>query len=570
MINWITKNIDYFSQPVQITFANEKKYSTILGRILSIIIYAVTLALIISSWNNLLNRTNPKTSMTNSHIVDSPIMNLTELKSIYVSLFLTKDFVPFSDPSYFTIETNQFLVRRYDNGTATFDYIPLKQVNCSKYYESFKIKGFDKDYINNNLDQGVCIDSKDLTIGGNFIGNYFSNFNYIINKCTNNTSTNITCKSEQEINDKIKGGFFQFFYIDTYVNLNNYSNIFQEYLINYFILLDPNASKFVEFFFKYVNVSSDLGIVFESNEYNHAVAFDYYKDQIDTSNTHNLLLEFYVNSSKNYLFYRRIYMKFQEFAATIGGLLKIMTAFGYIITRYFTEYEMYEKMFNSLFDFNIISDTKKNDKHISFNKFIRNENSKGSQFPIVKNLVDKKGYISNLNEEKVPEMHNNNIPINKSLNEKEHLLKLLKGKLDGLKANKKGIKLGTFRLIKLVLCFCTRKQKENWKIINNAYFKLTRYLDYLQITQTLQEYKRMKKIIFSPVQEKLFRVYSKPKIFKDMKQNKSTKMEIQNNKYTSLYQNYCFIKENNNELKNERLLKFMDEDYKKIFEEIST
>jgi hypothetical protein len=70
-----------------------------------------------------------------------------------------------------------------------------------------------------------------------------------------------------------------------------------------------------------VNISSDVGLIFESKEYTSAVAFDYYKEQIVTSSTDNLIIEFYVNSSRNYIAYTRIYIKFQEYAATIGGLL---------------------------------------------------------------------------------------------------------------------------------------------------------------------------------------------------------------------------------------------------------
>ncbi len=102
MINWFIHKIDYFSSPFQITFSNRKNYTTLHGKVLNIIIYSVTLAFIINTWRSLLNRVNPKTSMTKNRKY-SPPMNLFELNSIYIAAFQTSDFLPFNNPSYLII-----------------------------------------------------------------------------------------------------------------------------------------------------------------------------------------------------------------------------------------------------------------------------------------------------------------------------------------------------------------------------------------------------------------------------------------------------------------------------------
>jgi hypothetical protein len=550
MLQWLTHNIDYFSCPVQITFHNQDKYSSLMGKILSIMIYGVTLSLIITSWNSLLNKKNPKTSMTNSYQTDSPLMNISELNSVYIANFLTRDYLPFKDSSYFTIEANLFEVKRYTNATATFNDYALKQVNCSLYKEKYKNKGFENDFTNNNLDEAVCIDlnSQDIVLGGSFIGQYFSNFNYKIKKCVNYTDSNIICKSSSEIDEKIKGGFFMFYYFDNYVDLNDYSKIFKESFMSYFILLDPKASKFVDLYFKYVNISSDIGLIFESKEYTSAVAFDYYKEQIDTSSTSNLIIEFYVNSSRNYLTYTRIYMKFQEFAATIGGLLKIMTFLGSIITSKFTKFEMLEKMFNSIFEFGLKSG-KSNMKNLK----IIDENSNQ---PMINNMITKKDEIIN------------KIPFQTTNLEKIELVKLLKSKLSTKNDDKKEIKLGTFQLIKMHLCFCTKNQKEKWNILILAYRKLTKYIDYLKISSTLQQYNRMKKILLTDAQRKMLSISSKPKILIEKSEKNIKDQENDDEKIASLFYNYVEIRENKNDPINLKLLDFIDYRYKLVFENI--
>jgi hypothetical protein len=390
----------------------------------------------------------------------------------------------------------------------------------------------------------VCVDlnSQDIVLGGNFISEYFSNFNYILQKCVNSTDSKIICKSSSEIDEKIKGGFFEFYYFDTFVDLNNYSQIFKENFMSYFILLDPKASKFVDFYFKYLNISSDVGFIFESKKYTSAVAFDYYKEQIVTSSSDNLIIEFYVNSSKNYLTYTRIYMKFQEFAATIGGLLKIMTFLGSIITSKFTKYEMLEKMFNSIFDFGTIKKT--------------DINQENSNHPMINIIVSKK------------DVSNNMISFHTLKKEKIELVEILKSKLYTKNDDKKEIKLGTFKFLKMYLCFCTNKQKEKWNTVHLAYKKLSKYLDYLKISNSLQEYNRLKKVLFSKSQRKMLSISSKPKILLEKSENIIKDGENDDEKIASLFSHYIEIRENKNDPIYLKLLDFMDNRYKLVFEDI--
>jgi hypothetical protein len=76
MLKWLFHNADYFSQPVLITFNNEEKYSSLMGKILSVIIYSITLLLILTSCDSLQNRRYPKTSTTNYYQNNAPLMNL--------------------------------------------------------------------------------------------------------------------------------------------------------------------------------------------------------------------------------------------------------------------------------------------------------------------------------------------------------------------------------------------------------------------------------------------------------------------------------------------------------------
>jgi len=453
------KTIDYFGLQVQITFDKQKKFKTYFGGFLSLMIYCLIFALIITNGLNLLNKKNAKTTATNLHQINAPLLNISELNSIYISYFYTKEFIPFLDPTYFDIKISQFLLKVDANGNTNLSYIPLEKVNCSLYYNYFHKNNFGKDFSQNNMLQGICFDNqkyKELVIGGKFGTEYYSNILYSLRKCKNNTirenlnnNYNITqdtkdgdsknktinnrndiiCKSSEEIDAKIQSGYFEFFYFDKNINLNDYDYPINEYLNVYFILLDPKTKKFVDLYFKTVNLFSDSGLIFEETKISQFIMFDNFREQIELGIDSDVVIDFYVNSSNNVIIYTRSYVKFQEFAANIGGLMQILIIFGSILTSFYKEHRMNEMMINSLF---IVKDEYENDKFINFNnkKISLNKNNKKigkiSKFKKNHSLNNKENVYQDLNKLQDPNIYqlkNNNSIIKSKLNNTINLSK---------------------------------------------------------------------------------------------------------------------------------------------------
>jgi hypothetical protein len=210
LLKWGIKSIDYFGQPVQITFDRKRKYNTILGGLLSLGMYSFILILIIKAGYDLLNKTRPKTSLTSLALTDSPLLDMKKSKMIYSAVVLDRNFVPVNDPSYFTIEIFKFEVIR-KNGSEQYNYINMPRYDCNNHYDHFKSEGFEEDFKSKQLSQGTCFDisSSDVIIGGNFIKEYFSNILFRVQKCSNRTDTNVVCQPENKIIDKLQGKTMQ-------------------------------------------------------------------------------------------------------------------------------------------------------------------------------------------------------------------------------------------------------------------------------------------------------------------------------------------------------------------------
>jgi len=427
--------IDYFAQSIIITLDMKKKFSTFFGGILSLLIYCLIFALIITNGINLLNKYNAKTTATNLHQIKAPLLNITELNSIFVTNFYTSDLIPFLDPTYFDIEISQLIIKADLNGNINLSYVPLDKVNCSMYFDFFKQNKIEKDFTQNNMFQGICFDNhkyNELVLGGKFGTEYFSNIKYTMKKCTNKTTFNeekeiknyknqtnidtsnnvlnnienrkgnIVCKPSEEIEAKIKGGFFEFFYFDYNVDLNNYDTPIYDYLNVYFILLDPNTKKFVDLYFKTVSLTSDSGLIFEELKTSNVVIFDYFREQIESQTDTDNIIDLYVNSSNNVVNYTRSYLKIQEFAASIGGLMQILILIGNFLTMSFNHHRMNEKMINTLF---IVKDGFEKNKSVNqkLNKVMNFSN---------KRLMNINKINNNKNE---IDLNNNENPQNKML-----------------------------------------------------------------------------------------------------------------------------------------------------------
>jgi hypothetical protein len=585
-ITTLIRSIDYFAQPVQIFFNGEKKYSTVLGGLVSLIIFCITVALIFNSSTNLFNRTNPLTSMTNTFLRYSPIMNLSDDNHFYAAYLITSDLKVFSDPSYFSIEINQFILERNDNGSQKVSFLDIQKKNCSLYFQTFLDKSFEKEYNHNSLYMGTCFDQKSIIkpIGGNFASDYFSNIRYQVKLCHN--STNIICKPDQEIREKLRGSFFQFYYFDRNVDPEFFENPFVEYFSKYFILLDPQVSKFVDIYFKNVTVHTDDGLIFKTRDSVSSIVYDYYREQFNTTKS-DIILDFYLNSSNNFLTYSRIYMKIQDLAATIGGLLKAMTFTGYLLTIIFNDHERYEKIFKALFNFKETEETYDNGKKNNNDIFPKNLNLFKNHIKMKVNEIYK--HDSNFGSQNILNFFNQSNLLKRNSKNNISFINMNKKNSGSHTPNfqaelnseilqyknqfKREFRLNPLQVCKMYFCFCCiKKEKQTFNLFKIAFDKITQYLDYLEIIKTLQKFHRLKKILFNKKQEDLFSFTNKPTISEKntLKRKMTLFQKINDNSeedYLSLFNSFIVAKEKQSYNKTyKRLIDNMDEDVKCIFE----
>jgi hypothetical protein len=380
--------LDYFGQPVRLTFNGSKKFSTEIGGLLTISIFCVILVLIIQQGGDLLKHLKPKVNVMDLYLLDQPIIEISDTNIMFSVQLLTNTFQPSSDASYFTMQLEQFVVERNEKGSF-FNTYPIHLESCSLHIDSFFKQGnFSQELLDNHIPDSLCLKNHTGRIGGKFTSNYFSNLKFTIMKC-NNQTTKVPCKSPQEINEFLNGAYFEFYYIDKYINSENFTHPFQYFLNTYFLPLDPFSYKFVDLYLKTANISTDQGFLFQDNYVTSEIMFDYYREQLSVYKSGTTVIDFYVNSSFNFLNMNRNYMKIQDLAAATGGILKVFLVIGLVISRYFNDYKMLENILNTLYNFQMGNDSqtgKDSDDDLNNNRLINLNKKKADESTMVKEL----------------------------------------------------------------------------------------------------------------------------------------------------------------------------------------
>ena len=134
------------------------------------------------------------------------------------------------------------------------------------------------------------------------------------------------------------------------INTEDYDNPITHLLKNDFELLDSKLEKFIDFYFKFNDIYTDHGLIFENSSKKSVYGFDKIDFRYSTiDDTTGLIYQVYFNSSFNRSKITRNYQKFQELSADIGGFMEIYIFFSSLICTYFNEMFMNVQMINSFF-----------------------------------------------------------------------------------------------------------------------------------------------------------------------------------------------------------------------------
>ena len=376
MVNYL-KKFDYFTTPFELKVYNQSRISSLLGVFFTIIIFGIIIGTTITFGSELFYKNRPRSSSNNIYQNIPKNITLSENKVAFAFSYMNPDnyLTFYNNRSYFNVDLKNYKRIIVKNETTGVEKVsafrdPIEYELCRNNYEYQKSLfnyhankngyNFDKELDNSSFNNSICLKNNSLVIGGEFNSGFFSNIYIEITKCVNKTAKEIenlkskglpytVCVSEDEQNKLISGSNFQLLYTNYISNTENYSHPFYPVLGTYFLKLDGTIFQHSDFYLKFEEITSDNGFVFENKVTQEVINNYYFRELISVTPPPGRVLRIYLNIGNNKVEIKRFYMKAQELAALVGGMIKICLITADIICQFFNKYQFDLNLINHLF-----------------------------------------------------------------------------------------------------------------------------------------------------------------------------------------------------------------------------
>ena len=377
--------LDFFGIPPVLNINGKKYFNTFCGTCISIFIILIAFFFIIFYLLIILKHSQPNILTTIYNDENPKLINLKPDNFVITFSLQNIEYENYIDESIYTINATKSIVYLDDRGINNAKETEISVIKCSDYKFQI-IPQYFKSLPLKNL---YCINETDIRLQGQFKQNVWEYVNVRFSKCINSTSNNFSCKSETEINNALKGGFIGIFLTDFNILPNNYSYPYHIYGKNIYNSFSINYHLSYWIFLKSIELKTDSGLIFSNIKSMKFFALEDTKPDIDYREGNVFLTMVFRNSPKREVF-ERFYLKIQDVAATISGMINLSLIIGEILV-YIIRLTLYRFYFIQFFNpDNKIFNYKRNDKNIISSK---NRNS----FILKKTKLLKDNYLEKFN-----------------------------------------------------------------------------------------------------------------------------------------------------------------------------
>ena len=438
-------DFDIYSNRIGFFSNNRERIGSYFGLFLTIIYIFISIILIIIYLIVAIKRTEMRVYDSITYSKNIPSINInSDLINFAFGLEDRISSNRFVDPSIYYPEILYLDRVKLPGGEfKTVERKVLKFSRCSKEH-------FGKNYmdllVENELNNSYCLDDFNLTLSGGYKYDRMSYIRIKIIPCVNKTENNYTCKSREEIDYYLTGGYLSILLKDIGLNPSNYTIPVIPTLQDLYTTIDKQIFRDFILNFRIDEVQTDTGL-FNENIYkekylqflDYEQSFYFRSEEEYYSGKQICAIQIRLNDLIHVQ--RRTYKKLPEIFSIIGGYMQLLSTIFSLIALLISKLDLEVKIMNELFNFNIKEnkmtmkirtlkdftllknkDYMKNPyttkKAIFYHKIInknkyRNDNlSKKNLVPKSSNALTIKNNFTFKNKDNLNEKNNNNMSIN--------------------------------------------------------------------------------------------------------------------------------------------------------------
>ena len=338
------KKIDLFGKKFNFTIDNQIKFQTNTGIILSLFTFIIIIISIICFGKDFYLRINPKIILeTLIPLIHTKYKlttkNLTIAWRIEDEVGNSLNFTDSLQPNlYFkNFELNPITKNLEKKSSKKIKIIKCNETNVNPNFESIR-----------DASEWYCIDfdSTNFEFGGAWDGSFLNYFNLNINTCEYDDEEKMKkCSNVTKLNDLFNNSiYFSMFYPIAYFVFTDYLEPLKLEYKNYYTLIDKTISKTERMYFYTPSLKDDRGWIFTDNSQQSLLSFkEIEKDFVIKKEEENFVEDSFYSAvfylDKNFPYYSRSFMKFQDLASIVGGFIKIVTLFFSYVNYHLNKYE---------------------------------------------------------------------------------------------------------------------------------------------------------------------------------------------------------------------------------------
>ena len=209
--------------------------------------------------------------------------------------------------------------------------------------------------VQKTIDEGKVIEEKghsdhstNYNLVGHFTGEKDTEVDFSVSVCKNKTDSAIICKSKEEIDKKLQGGFFVINYVDTIFDHNNYKEPYKYVRKNFYTSMSNKFIKSMTFWLRNVEYTTDSGIFFADEETKKFVNTEDIKEYYDMREADKFIGAVFRLSYTQETIKRR-YLKIPVVIAEVGGFIKGINIILSLLFYFYTKMDFYTYLINKIY-----------------------------------------------------------------------------------------------------------------------------------------------------------------------------------------------------------------------------
>jgi hypothetical protein len=328
--------MDFIGFKENIKIFSKTNYKTMPSSLMSVMIFFFSVSMFGYLGLGLFLKNEPQVIQTTSQYDD---IGPYGIEKNGIELFISLEFPNFTyylNERIYTVSAELFqtdYIQVNNSNIQNVSFYNLSLMKCSDLYNKEEI-------IERNISFPIqyfyCLSPSNLnSIQGFWGSRNYKAIKFSISKCQNSSEIK-NCLPQEEIDSYINHGVVQFYLLSYFINQKSYHSALNTYYEDVFSYLSAeNSVNFVIKFEKLI-FSTDSGLIFQDTQ-----EFEKpYLSKLQQSYNFNeqlLISSLQIAGSQFGTTYLRSYIKIQDLLVRIGGLMKALTFFSYLINYFFSK-----------------------------------------------------------------------------------------------------------------------------------------------------------------------------------------------------------------------------------------